>query len=76
MTDRITFNVGGIRYEMSKSVVELFPEDSMLDKICSETWNKDPSEEVLTEMVTGSSTSWITCETGPSSYLFRSREAN
>jgi hypothetical protein len=35
---RVRFNIGGTKYEVSRSVIDKFP-DSMLAKICSDTWN-------------------------------------
>jgi BTB/POZ domain len=37
---RVRFNIGGTKYEVSRSVIDNFP-DSMLSKICSDTWNNN-----------------------------------
>jgi hypothetical protein len=37
----VKFNVGGRHYEVSRSLIERFPE-TMLAKMVSETWQKDP----------------------------------
>jgi hypothetical protein len=37
---RVRFNIGGTKYEVSRSVIDKFP-DSMLAKICSDTWNNN-----------------------------------
>jgi hypothetical protein len=37
----VKFNVGGRHYEVSRSLIEWFP-DTMLAKMVSETWQKDP----------------------------------
>jgi hypothetical protein len=37
----VKFNVGGRHYEVSRSLIETFPE-TMLAKMVSETWQKDP----------------------------------
>ena len=40
----IKFNVGGTRYEVSQSLLDRFPE-SMLARICSETWQEGVTSE-------------------------------
>mmetsp|Transcript_17283 Transcript_17283/g.32734 ORF Transcript_17283/g.32734 Transcript_17283/m.32734 type:complete len:235 (-) Transcript_17283:211-915(-) len=42
----VTFNVGGTRYQVSRSLLEQFP-DSMLSKGASEEWQKDPDSEIF-----------------------------
>jgi hypothetical protein len=39
----VRFNVGGTHYEVSRSLIESFP-DTMLARICSETWQKDDED--------------------------------
>jgi hypothetical protein len=39
----VHFNVGGTHYEVSRSLIESFP-DTMLARICSETWQKDDED--------------------------------
>ena len=47
-TQTITFNIGGQRYEISRSLLDQFPE-TMLTKSASEEWLKDESEEIFIE---------------------------
>ena len=47
-TQTITFNIGGQRYEISRSLLDQFPE-TMLTKSASETGLKDESEEIFIE---------------------------
>ena len=44
----IKFNVGGVRYEVSQSLLDSYP-DSMLAQSASENWQKDPNEEIFIE---------------------------
>jgi K+ channel tetramerisation domain. len=45
----VTFNVGGTRYQVSRSLLDQFP-NSMLSKSASEQWQKDPkSDEIFIE---------------------------
>jgi BTB/POZ domain len=41
---RVRFNIGGTKYEVSRSVINKFP-DSMVSKICSDTWNNNEKED-------------------------------
>jgi hypothetical protein len=45
-TKRIKFNVGGQIYEISRDIVMSHP-DTMLARITSETWQKDPTETIF-----------------------------
>ena len=47
-TKPVTFNVGGTRYQVSLSLLDQFP-DSVLAKSASETWHKNPEEEIFIE---------------------------
>ena len=47
-TQTITFNIGGQRYEISRSLLDQFP-DTMLTKSASEAGLKDESEEIFIE---------------------------
>jgi hypothetical protein len=44
----VTFNVGGTRYEVSRSLLNQFP-NSMLCKSASEQWQEDPDSEIFIE---------------------------
>jgi BTB/POZ domain len=41
---RVRFNIGGTKYAVTRSVIDKFP-DSMLSKICSDTWNNNERED-------------------------------
>jgi hypothetical protein len=47
-TKMIKFNVGGHRYEVSRSLLNSYP-DTMLAKSATEHWHKDPSTEIFIE---------------------------
>jgi hypothetical protein len=42
----IKFNIGGIRYEVSQSLLQSYP-DTMLAKCAAEQWHKDPNAETF-----------------------------
>ena len=44
----VKFNVGGTRYEVAPSLIEMHP-DTMLGKIVSKEWQNDPSAEIFIE---------------------------
>ena len=44
----VNFNVGGTRYEVARSLIEMHP-DTMLARMVSEQWQADPSKEVFIE---------------------------
>ena len=44
----VKFNVGGIRYEVARSFLELHP-NTMLARIVSEKWQEDPTAEIFIE---------------------------
>ena len=44
----VKFNVGGTRYEVARSLIEMHP-DTMLARMVSEQWQADPSKEVFIE---------------------------
>mmetsp|Transcript_9542 Transcript_9542/g.14382 ORF Transcript_9542/g.14382 Transcript_9542/m.14382 type:complete len:123 (+) Transcript_9542:79-447(+) len=48
MTDIAKFNIGGQRYEVSRSLLESHP-DTMLAKSASDQWQKDPESEIFIE---------------------------
>jgi len=48
MTDIAKFNIGGQRYEVSRSLLESHP-DTMLAKSASDQWQKDPKSEIFIE---------------------------
>jgi len=48
MVDIVKFNVGGHRYEISRSLLDQYP-DMMLTKSASEQWQKDPNAEIFIE---------------------------
>ncbi len=50
MTETITFNVGGHKYEVSKSLFELQYPYSMLAKSASDQWHEDPESEIFIEL--------------------------
>jgi hypothetical protein len=45
-TETVTFNVGGQKYEISRSQFDKYP-DSMLAKTVSDRWLEDPSQEIF-----------------------------
>lgn len=47
-TKIVKFNVGGTRYEVARSLIEMHP-DTMLARMVSEQWQKDPSKEIFIE---------------------------
>jgi len=47
MTDIAKFNIGGQRYEVSRSLLE--SHDTMLAKSASDQWQKDPETEIFIE---------------------------
>jgi hypothetical protein len=49
MTETITFNVGGHKYEVSKNLFELNHPNSMLAKSASDQWHEDPETEIFIE---------------------------
>ena len=49
MTESAKFNIGGHRYEVSRSILESHP-DTMLAKIASDQWQKDPESEIFVDM--------------------------
>jgi hypothetical protein len=49
MTETITFNVGGHKYEVSKNLFELNYPNSMLAKSASDQWHEDPESEIFIE---------------------------
>ena len=46
MTEIVKFNVGGHRYEVSRSMLSLHPQ-TMLAKSASEQWQTDPEKEIF-----------------------------
>ena len=44
----VKFNVGGTRYEVARSLIEMHP-DTMLARVVSKEWQLDPSKEVFIE---------------------------
>ena len=48
MTEVVKFNIGGQRYEVSRSLLDKHP-DSMLSKSASEQWQEDPVAEIFIE---------------------------
>ena len=48
MTDIAKFNIGGHRYEVSRSLLESHP-DTMLAKSASDQWQEDPESEIFIE---------------------------
>ena len=42
----IKFNIGGIRYEVSQSLLQSYP-DSMLAKSAAEQWHTNPTAEIF-----------------------------
>ena len=48
MTETVTFNIGGQRFEVSKSLLDMHP-NTMLAKISSDQWQEYPSEEIFVE---------------------------
>ena len=46
MTKVVKFNIGGQRYEVSRSLLDMHPE-SMLAKSASEQWQEDPEAEIF-----------------------------
>ena len=44
----VRFNVGGIRYEVARSLLELHP-DTMLARMVSEQWQENPDAEIFIE---------------------------
>ena len=48
MTEVIKFNIGGQRYEVSRSLLDKHPE-SMLARSASEQWQEDPEAEIFIE---------------------------
>ena len=46
MTNTAKFNVGGTKYEVSRSLLETHP-DIMISKSASEQWQKDPESEIF-----------------------------
>jgi hypothetical protein len=47
-TATVKFNIGGLRYEVSRSLLEMHSE-SMLTKIASDQWQEDPESEIFIE---------------------------
>jgi hypothetical protein len=47
-TATVKFNIGGLRYEVSRSLLERHSE-SMLAKIASDQWQEDPESEIFIE---------------------------
>lgn len=45
-TETVKFNVGGQRYELSRSFLSLHP-NTMLAKAASDQWQKDPTKEIF-----------------------------
>ncbi len=48
MTEVVKFNIGGQRYEVSRSLLCIYPE-SMLAKCASDQWQEDPEAEIFIE---------------------------
>jgi len=48
MTDIAKFNIGGHRYEVSRSLLKSHP-DTMLAKSASDQWQEDPESEIFIE---------------------------
>ena len=46
MVDTVKFNVGGKHFEVSRALIDARPE-SMLAKMISETWEKDPENRMF-----------------------------
>ena len=44
----VRLNVGGTKYEVVKSLFELYP-DTMLARLVSERWQQDPSQEIFVD---------------------------
>eukprot|EP00979_Chaetoceros_neogracilis_P003851 scaffold667_cov304-Chaetoceros_neogracile.AAC.11 len=44
----VKFNIGGLRYEVSRSLLEMYSE-SMLTKIATDQWQEDPESEIFIE---------------------------
>ena len=47
-TEVIKFNIGGQRFEVSRSLLDKHP-DSMLARSASEQWQEDPEAEIFIE---------------------------
>jgi len=55
MTEVIKFNIGGQRYEVSRSLLDKHP-DSMLARISAQQWQEDPEavcDRVVSKMIRG-----------------------
>ncbi len=48
MTKVVKFNIGGQRYEVSRSLLRIYPE-SMIAKCASDEWQEDPDAEIFIE---------------------------
>ncbi|GFH56363.1 K_tetra-domain-containing protein [Chaetoceros tenuissimus] len=48
MTQTIKFNVGGTRYEVSRSLIEAFPQ-TLLERSASKVWNEGGDDEIFIE---------------------------
>jgi potassium voltage-gated channel Shal-related subfamily D protein 1/potassium voltage-gated channel Shal-related subfamily D protein 3/potassium voltage-gated channel Shal-related subfamily D protein len=48
MTTVVCFNVGGTLYEVSRSLLEMYP-DTMLARSASEQWHTDPISKIFLE---------------------------
>ena len=47
-TETVKFDVGGTKYTVSRSLIDAYPA-TMLARLVSETWQKDPKEEIFIE---------------------------
>lgn len=47
-TKTVKFNVGGTKYEVSRTLIEGYP-DTMLERLVSDTWQTDPEKEIFIE---------------------------
>lgn len=48
MIKTVTFNIGGQRFEVSKSLLDMHP-NTILAKMSSKQWQEDPEEEIFVE---------------------------
>eukprot|EP00957_Ditylum_brightwellii_P084013 6386462-Ditylum_brightwellii.AAC.1 len=48
MTDICCFNIGGHKYQVSRSLLKQHP-NTMLARISSEVWQKDPEAEIFVD---------------------------
>jgi hypothetical protein len=46
MVDTVKFNVGGRHFEVSRALIDQHP-DTMLAKMISETWEKEPDNPIF-----------------------------